>query len=874
MTSRRSEGTSASRARTSDVPAPNRARGRSRQAAWTAALERLLRLGRGELRIAALLFAYLFLVLAATTVGRNSRDGLFLARFSAAQLPLVDLAVVLGVTITTAGYMKLARSVSLRNLLVASLLAFALTSLAFWWLVQQSGAAWLLLAFYIWVGILGVLAAAQVWTLANYVLTLRQVKRLFPLVGSGSILGCVAGGAAARTLSEARGAEFLLLAMAIAFTVCTMLVPAICRHSPASQQGRSDSGTKASGGLDDAARAVLNSPYLRLVGVLIVVAAVTTTITGWQFKAIAKATLADKDHLTAFFGTYVFYANIVALAIQLLLTGPLLRRVGLGGVLSMVPLAVAAGSAGLLAVGSLTAVVFLKGSEQVLRFSLDKSATELLYLPLARAETFKVKSFLDTIVSRLGDAVGNVLILLLVGTMGLTAPKLAWLALGLVVAWVVTARSVHSQYLRHLATALREHRVNVQGVTAVLDRSTTELLASHLAQGESRRVLSALSLVETSRASTILSKVEALLSHPSPAVRARALVVLSGSPRKEPRAIVEGLLADPDMRVRSAALLYLAEAGVDPLEWLQNAGDFDDLSVRSAMVLYLARPGRAQDLDACGQLLDAMLREDGPSGRRARVEAARLLAHVPKRFGDQLAVLLKDEDLDVVRHAVRTVGRIRASRFVPDLIEALAVPTVADDAVGALARFGNRIVPRLATCLADPAASVEARRQLPKALLRIGTPAAERVLIDNVTAQDGLLRFRVVSALNQLKRRHPEPRVDPASIEQPLVAEILGHYRAYLAASGTTSERVSAAEMDRQLECIFRFLQLLLPGRDINSAYVGIQSADAVVHDKALELLDNILAPHLRKLLVPLIDSKVEREERIAIAARLCTNVV
>jgi len=67
-------------------------------------------------------------------------------------------------------------------------------------------------------------------------------------------------------------------------------------------------------------------------------------------------------------------------------------------------------------------------------------------------------------------------------------------------------------------------------------------------------------------------------------------------------------------------------------------------------------------------------------------------------------------------------------------------------------------------------------------------------------------------------------------------------------------------------------LQLLLPGRDINSAHVGIQSPDPVVPDKALEFLDAILAPHLRKLLVPLIDGKVEEEDRATIATRLCAS--
>jgi hypothetical protein len=40
----------------------------------------------------------------------------------------------------------------------------------------------------------GVIAAAQVWTLANYVLTTREAKRLFGFIGSGAISGNIVGG--------------------------------------------------------------------------------------------------------------------------------------------------------------------------------------------------------------------------------------------------------------------------------------------------------------------------------------------------------------------------------------------------------------------------------------------------------------------------------------------------------------------------------------------------------------------------------------------------------------------------------------------------------------------------------------------------------
>ena len=56
--------------------------------------------------------------------------------------------------------------------------------------------------------------------------------------------------------------------------------------------------------------------------------------------------------------------------------------------------------------------VMLRGSDQVLRYSIDKATVELLYLPVPAAQTFHVKSFIDTVVYRLGDGLGGVTVLI------------------------------------------------------------------------------------------------------------------------------------------------------------------------------------------------------------------------------------------------------------------------------------------------------------------------------------------------------------------------------------------------------------------------------------------------------------------------------
>src|SRR5262249_38157 len=151
-----------------------------------------------------------------------------------------------------------------------------------------------------------------------------------------------------------------------------------------------------------------------------------TTLTGWQFLAISQHFLVKKDVMAIFFGNFYFYTGLLGLLFQLLLTTRFLRRFGIGTTLFALPLIVFLGSVGLLALGTLGAAVALKGSEQTLRYSLDKSTTELLYLPIATRVKLQVKWFIDTVIWRLGDGLSGLIVLVFATWLHLPARQISW----------------------------------------------------------------------------------------------------------------------------------------------------------------------------------------------------------------------------------------------------------------------------------------------------------------------------------------------------------------------------------------------------------------------------------------------------------------
>jgi hypothetical protein len=75
--------------------------------------------------------------------------------------------------------------------------------------------------------------------------------------------------------------------------------------------------------------------------------------------------------------------------------------------------------------------------------------------------------------------------------------------------------------------------------------------------------------------------------------------------------------------------------------------------------------------------------------------------------------------------------------------------------------------------------------------------------------------------------------------------------------------------MRQERERIFRLLSLLLPGHDFHSAHAGLESRNHVVRGQALDFLESILRPGMRRLLLPLIDPDVTQEERVQLAQRV-----
>lgn len=427
-------------------------------------------LRHGERGVALALAAYHFVLLLCLYVLKPVRDGLFLTDRGTAELPLVFLLVAVATIPASLFQRWLGRRFHLDRLTnrLTAVHVVALVGLGALALIRVPGASY---AVYVYVSLYGVLATSQFWLFAGGLLDSAQSKRTFALLNLGGILGAVAGGELTGWLLGAVDAPptALLLVAAVLLALTTPFVVWIRRIRDPSPGGpdvespRSLQADVAPGVLTRLRETVQAYPLVGWIAALVAVISVVSTILDYQLKTIAAASFATEVELTTFLGHFYGRVSLVALALQLLLATGLRRRIRSTSALWVLPTALALGATAVLVVPGLVAVTLLRGADQSLKHSIDKTGRELLYLPLPQAVKRRLKVPVDLVVDQVAYGVGGGLLLVLVNA-GVGAVGLSWVVLGLVGAWIavvfiVRQRSIQ-QYRQAIQTAVQAPTVD------------------------------------------------------------------------------------------------------------------------------------------------------------------------------------------------------------------------------------------------------------------------------------------------------------------------------------------------------------------------------------------------------------------------------
>ena len=823
-----------------------------------------------ERLMAVLMAVYHFLLLVSLYLLKPVRDSLFLSNRGPEELPFVFLLTTAVVTPVAFLHTRASRRMNVGALIDGASLVLVASLVGLRGLMAV-GDEWVAYLLYAWVSIYGLVVTAQFWLLANALFTASQSKRVFTLLSAGAILGAIAGGEVTGLLVEGLGlrSENLLWGAGGVLLGASGL-GAWIRHVHRRQTaGRADPDDAAA---DDPEAAgalsiIRESRHVQLIVGILAIMVVVTTLVDYQFKTVAARAYPSEDGLTAFMGQFYGRVSIIALLVQFVLAPRLLRVVGIGGALSVLPGMLALGAGSMLAVPGLAAGVFMRGAGQSLKHSLDKTGRELLFVPVPLEKKKRVKVFVDLFVDQGAQGLGGLLLLGLAYGAGLGVQGISVVTLVLIAAWGGMTYGVRHTYVDQFREKLREREeTDDEGEEAPAGDASSvavddllDALCSH-AEADALRALEEL---EERSGPVPVEALLCLLDHPSAAVRAHTLQVLRVREVEDVGDEVAESLRDPDPDVQLEAARYLyCELTENHLERLQAALQHEDPQIRSAAVGLIAEEGDVEEYRLVSEdLLRRLVATDGERGQEARTQVARLLGVLDRPYRNELLHrLLRDEAPSVVRAALRAAGRTTDPSFVHALVRRLGEDAYETAAQQALEAYGATIFGTLYDHLTDESLPLAARRRIPAVC-----PAHPRrlglvLLVRSLRHVPVPVRHAVVRALSKIHKAgsfsfDPDP-IDTAIERDVAHYAALGQILRLCGEEGSLPLPPAQVQSLREeaLERVFRLLGLRYDQRDIYDAYLGITSPDPALRDSAVEFVDNLVDYSTRRILLPLLD--------------------
>jgi ATP:ADP antiporter, AAA family len=403
-------------------------------------LRRFLDVRPAETRALGWSWLYIFSVLSSYYILRPLRDDMGVAG-GIENLPWLFTGTLAGMLAINPPFAALvARLPRVRFIAIAyrffisNLLVFALLLHA----ANAEQSIWLGRVFFIWTSIFNLFVVSVFWALMVDVYDSEQSKRLFGFIAAGATLGGIVGSSITASLAKQVSPIYLLLISAALIELAVFGVRRLSKLSNVLHQQpamRSDEAPIGGSILTGVTHA-LKSPYLINVCVYILLFTITSTFLYFQQAEIARQSFADRGARTAFFASVDLWVNILTLGAQLFLTHRLLRGVGVAVTLAILPALSILGFGTLASMPTIAVLVAYQVLRRAGNFAFARPTREVLFTVVPREDKYKAKSFIDTVVYRLGDQVGAWSYAGL-GLMGFGISGIALVAVPMSCAWLV-----------------------------------------------------------------------------------------------------------------------------------------------------------------------------------------------------------------------------------------------------------------------------------------------------------------------------------------------------------------------------------------------------------------------------------------------------
>jgi ATP:ADP antiporter, AAA family len=387
-------------------------------------LRKVVDVKASEVRALGLGFAHYFLIFSSYYVIRPIRDEIGAAN-GIEKLPWLFTGTLVAMLIANALFAALVVKFS-RQRFIPIVYRFLMANLVIFFvllmLISREHQVWVGRAFFIWTSVFNLFVVSVFWAFMVDVFSTEQGKRLFGFISVGGTLGAIVGAAVTATLVQKIGVSLLLISAVLLElgAQCVRLFPRTLAGSGSAIRKKPAEESPIGGSIWTGITHDLRSPYLLGICAYIFLYATTSTLLYFQQVDIAAHAFADRSARTAFFAQIDLLVNVLTILGQAFLAGRLLKWLGVGVTLAILPALSVIGFTSMGVAPTLTLLVVFLTLRRAANFAIARPAREILFTVVSREDKYKGKNLIDTFVYRAADQVG-----------AWSTPVMGWLGLGL-----------------------------------------------------------------------------------------------------------------------------------------------------------------------------------------------------------------------------------------------------------------------------------------------------------------------------------------------------------------------------------------------------------------------------------------------------------
>ena len=365
---------------------------------------------RGEGLTALLLMLNVFILLTAYYIIKPVREALILSGSGAEIKSYAGAGQALVLLLIVPLYSAVASRVD-RLRLINGIIAFFISNLVIFYVLERMKVR-LGIVFFLWVGLFNLIVVAQFWSFANDIYTQEQGKRLFAIVGIGSSLGAIFGAEVASWLFKPIGADGLMLVAGGLLVICILLTNWVHfreGHRTRTQAQVAERPIGNSGGF----RLVFSHRYLLLIAIMVLLSNFAKTtgefilgkvVTQHASALAAAGGFSPQVYIGEFYSNFYLWVNLLSAAVQMFAVSRIMKYMGIGAALVVMPAIAFAGYGTLAFLPILSLVRITKIAENSAEYSIQNTARQALFLRTSRQAKYKAKFAIDSFFARAGDA--------------------------------------------------------------------------------------------------------------------------------------------------------------------------------------------------------------------------------------------------------------------------------------------------------------------------------------------------------------------------------------------------------------------------------------------------------------------------------------